>query len=85
MVDNGNSTESNYGDTPYPDDGSPWLDAPTSNQVLAVEETEETVTMPSEMIPTGTGGELIRGRDGEARALDPSVESEMPRLRSGIG
>lgn len=56
MVENGNLTEPNYGDTPYPDDGAQWLDAPTSNQVLGVEETQETVTMPSGMIPTGTGG-----------------------------
>jgi len=59
MVENGNFTELNYGDTPYPDDGTPWLDTPTSNQVLGVEETEETSTVPSEMIPTGTGGEYL--------------------------
>lgn len=57
MVENGNNTEPNYGDVPYPDDGTTWLDTPTSNQVLGVEETEETSTMPSGMIPTGTGGE----------------------------
>ncbi|XP_060852476.1 uncharacterized protein LOC132930557 [Rhopalosiphum padi] len=59
MVDNVNNTELNYGDTPYPDDGTPWLDTPTSNQVLGVEETEETSTVPSEMIPTGTGGPIV--------------------------
>lgn len=55
-----NVTEPNYIDTPYPDDGTPWLDSPTSNQVLGVEETEETSTVPSDMIPTGTGGEWMR-------------------------
>jgi len=59
MVENGNYTELNYGDTPYPDDGTPWLDSPTSNQVLGIEETEETSTVPSDMIPTGTGGEYL--------------------------
>lgn len=59
MVENGNYTEPNYGDTPYPDDGTPWLDTPTSNQVLGVEEMEEISTVPSEMIPTGTGGEYL--------------------------
>lgn len=57
MVENVNLTEPNYGDTPYPDDGTSWLDTPTSNQVLGIEETDETSTVPSEMIPTGTGGE----------------------------
>lgn len=56
-MENVNITEVNYGDTPYPEDGTPWLDAPTSNQVLGVEETDETSTVPSDMIPTGTGGE----------------------------
>jgi len=57
MVENGNYTEANNSETPYPDDGTLWLDTPTSNQVLGVEETDETSTIPSEMIPTGTGGE----------------------------
>lgn len=58
MVENVNLTDpNNYGDTPYPDDGASWMDTPTSNQVLGVEETDETSTVPSEMIPTGTGGE----------------------------
>jgi len=59
MVEYGNYTELNYGDTPYPDDGTQWLDSPTSNQVLGIEETEETSTIPSDMIPTGTGGEYL--------------------------
>lgn len=57
MVENGNLTETVYGDTPYPDEGTRWSDTPTSNQVYGIEETDETATVPSEMIPTGTGGE----------------------------
>ncbi|XP_025418954.1 uncharacterized protein LOC112689440 isoform X2 [Sipha flava] len=59
MADTANITDSSYGDTPYPDDGTSWLDSPTSNQVLGIEETEETSTMPSDMIPTGTGGPIV--------------------------
>lgn len=55
-MENANLTETNYGDTPYPEDGTSWLDTPSSNQVLGVEETDETSTIPSDMIPTGTGG-----------------------------
>lgn len=61
MVENGNYTELNYGDTPYPDDGTPWLDIPKSNQVLGIDDTDETSTIPSDMIPTGTGGEYLMG------------------------
>lgn len=62
MTENSNLTDLNYGDTPYPEDGPPWQDKPTSNQVVGVEEIKVTstvpsTTLPSGMIPTGTGGE----------------------------
>ncbi|XP_050434363.1 uncharacterized protein LOC126841765 [Adelges cooleyi] len=59
MVDNVNHTELIYGDLPYPDDSTHWVDKPKSNQVVALEETDETTALPSEMIPTGTGGPIV--------------------------
>lgn len=64
MVENGNVTEDViYGETPYPDDDALWTNKPMSNQVFAVVETDQTPTVPSEMIPTGTGGECFARSD----------------------
>ncbi|KAL4131182.1 hypothetical protein QTP88_008524 [Uroleucon formosanum] len=72
MVENGNYTEPNYGDTPYPDDGTPWLDIPKSNQVLGIEDTDETSTIPSDMIPTGTG-DIISNHEAKNIAKITSI------------
>lgn len=57
MMENDNLMEPpSYGETPYPDNSSMWLDKPTTSYVVGVEESDETSTLPSGMIPTGTGG-----------------------------